>query len=72
MRMNKDLVLKRYEIRRKQMNLLMLKSMDFFVEIFRSKNLAIKLLRNYGLSGVNKINFLKTFFINHASGKNKL
>ena len=72
MRMNKDLVLKRYEIRRKQMNLLMLRSMDFFVEIFRSKNLAIKLLRNYGLSGVNKINFLKTFFINHASGKNKL
>ena len=71
MRMNKDLVLKRYEIRRKQMNLLMLKSMDFFVEIFRSKNLVIKLLRNYGLSGVNKINFLKTFFINHASGKNK-
>ena len=64
MRMNKDLVLKRYEIRRKQMNLLMLRSMDFFVEIFRSKNLAIKLLRNYGLSGVNKINFLKTFFIN--------
>ena len=71
-RMNKDLILKRYEIRRKQMNFVMLKSMDFFVEIFKSNNLLIKLLRNVGLSGVNKINFLKTFFINHASGRNRL
>ena len=64
--------LKRYEIRRKNMNLLMLKSMDFFVNLFGSKNLYIKLLRNFGLSRVNKIQFLKNFFINHAAGKNKL
>ena len=64
--------LKRYEIRRKNMNLLMLKSMDFFVNLFGSKNLYIKLLRNFGLSGVNKTQFLKKFFINHAAGKNKL
>ena len=66
------LTLKRYEIRRKNMNLLMLKSMDFFVNLFGSKNLYIKLLRNFGLSGVNKTQFLKKFFINHAAGKNKL
>jgi 2-polyprenyl-6-methoxyphenol hydroxylase-like FAD-dependent oxidoreductase len=54
------------------MNLLMLKSMDFFVELFKSQNLLLILLRNIGLSGVNKIKFLKTFFINHAAGNNKL
>ena len=66
------LVLKKYEIRRKNMNLLMLKSMDFFVNIFRSNNLFLKLLRNIGLSSVDKNKFLKRFFINHASGKNKI
>ena len=30
-KINRELILKRYEVRRKQMNLLMLKSMDFFV-----------------------------------------
>ena len=69
---DKNLVLKKYEIRRKDMNLLMLKSMDFFVDLFRSDNLYIRLLRNIGLSSVNKTNFLKRFFINHASGNNKI
>ncbi len=69
---DKHLVLKRYEIRRKNMNLLMLKSMDFFVNLFKSNNLYIKLFRNFGLSRVNKTQFLKKFFINHASGKNKI
>jgi len=71
-KLNRKLILTRYEVRRKQMNLLMLKSMDFFVEVFSSENLFVKLARNIGLSGVNKMKFLKTFFINHASGKNKL
>ena len=71
-KINKNINLKRYEIRRKKMNLLMLKSMDFFVELFKSQNLLLILLRNIGLSGVNKIKFLKTFFINHAAGNNKL
>ena len=71
-KINKNITLKRYEIRRKKMNLLMLKSMDFFVELFKSQNLLLILLRNIGLSGVNKIKFLKTFFINHAAGNNKL
>ena len=71
-KLNRKLILTRYEVRRKQMNLLMLRSMDFFVELFRSKNLLVQLARNIGLSGVNKMKFLKTFFINHASGKNKL
>ena len=66
------LVLKRYEVRRKNTNLIMLKSMDFFVNLFNSDNLYIKLLRNIGLSRVNKAQFLKKFFISHASGKNKI
>ena len=69
---DKHLVLKRYEVRRKNMNLLMLKSMDFFVNLFKSNNLYIKLIRNFGLSGINKTQFIKRFFINHASGKNKI
>ena len=72
MHIDQTLTLKRYEIRRKNMNLLMLKSMDFFVNLFGSKNLYVKLLRNLGLSGVNKTEFLKKFFINHAAGKNKI
>ena len=72
MHIDQTLTLKRYEIRRKNMNLLMLKSMDFFVNLFGSKNLYVKLLRNFGLSGVNKTQFLKKFFINHAAGKNKI
>ena len=69
---DRHLILKRYEIRRKNMNLLMLKSMDFFVNLFKSNNLYMKLLRNIGLSSVNKNQFLKRFFINHAAGKNSL
>jgi 2-polyprenyl-6-methoxyphenol hydroxylase-like FAD-dependent oxidoreductase len=53
------------------MNLLMLKSMDFFVDFFSSKNLYVILLRNFGLSSVNKTKFLKAFFMKHASGLNK-
>ena len=43
-----------------------------FVEIFKSENLYMRLLRNIGLSSVNENSFLKRFFINHASGKNKI
>ena len=72
MLLDKRLILKKYEIRRKNMNYLMLKSMDFFVDLFRSNNVYIKLLRNIGLTSVNKVGFLKNFFISHASGDNKI
>ena len=70
-KINNQAILKKYEIRRKGMNLLMLKSMDFFVDFFSSKNLYIILLRNFGLNSVNKTKFLKAFFMRHASGLNK-
>ena len=70
--LDKKLILKRYEIRRKDMNLTMLKSMDFFVNLFKSDNLYIKVLRNFGLSSVNKTRFLKKYFINQAIGKNNI
>ena len=69
---NHKKVLKRYEVRRKTFNELMLRSMQMFVDIFKSENLYTRLLRNIGLSSVNETLFLKRFFINHASGKNKI
>ena len=69
---NEKSVLKKYEVRRKGMNLLMLKSMDFFVNTFNSENLYIRLLRNWGLKSVNKTMFIKAFFIKHASGFNRI
>ena len=68
---NEKSVLKRYEIRRKSMNFLMLKSMDFFVDLFGSENLYLRLIRNLGISSLNKSKFVKAFFIRHASGMNK-
>ncbi|NCW37534.1 MAG: hypothetical protein EBW00_00560 [Proteobacteria bacterium] len=69
---NEASVLKKYEIRRKGMNLLMLKSMDFFVYFFNDNNSYIRLLRNWGLKTVNKTRFIKAFFTRHASGLNKI
>ena len=69
---NHKKMLKRYEVRRKTFNELMLGSMQMFVDIFKSENLYMRLLRNIGLSRVNETLFLKRFFINHASGKNKI
>ena len=65
-------VLKKYEIRRKSINEIMLKAMDGFIGLFGSSNIYIKVLRNLGLNIFNKISFMKVFFINHASGSHKL
>ena len=70
--LSEKIALKRYEIRRKSLNLVMLKSMDLFVHLFGNENLYLKLIRNWGLSSVNKNKFLKTFFMKHASGFNKI
>ena len=64
---NEKALLKRYEIRRKGMNLIMLKSMDFFVNFFNNENLYLRILRNWGLTTFNKSRFIKAFFIKHAS-----
>ena len=65
-------VLKKYEIRRKSINEIMLKAMDGFIGLFGSSNIYIKVIRNLGLNIFNKISFMKVFFINHASGSHKL
>ena len=65
-------VLKKYEIRRKSINEIMLKAMDGFIGLFGSSNIYIKVLRNLGLNIFNKLSFMKVFFINHASGSHKL
>ena len=65
-------VLKKYEIRRKSINEIMLKAMDGFIGLFGSNNIYIKVLRGLGLKFFNKISFMKVFFINHTSGSHKL
>jgi 2-octaprenylphenol hydroxylase len=65
-------VLKKYELRRKSINEVMLRAMDGFVSLFGSSNIYIKVLRNLGLNLFNKMAFMKVFFINHASGSHKL
>jgi 2-octaprenylphenol hydroxylase len=65
-------VLKKYEMRRKTMNEIMIKAMDGFVSLFGSSNLYLRLLRNFGLNLFNKSTFIKVFFIRHASGNHKL
>jgi len=49
----------------------MLKSMDIFVDMFESKSIVSRFLRSLGLKFVDKNEFLKSFFINYAEGKNK-
>jgi hypothetical protein len=40
--------------------------MDFFVDLFGSENLYLRLIRNLGISSLNKSKFVKAFFIRHA------
>ena len=70
-RLMRNQFLKGMKLEERAMNLLMLKSMDFFVDLFGSENLYLRLFRNFGLSFVNKSRFIKTFFIRQASGINK-
>ena len=68
---NDKTVLKKYEVRRRSINQIMVKSMDIFVDMFESKSIVSRFLRSLGLKFVDKNEFLKSFFINYAGGKNK-
>lgn len=61
-------VLRRYQRRRKLDNLATMGAMEGFKRLFGSHHSALRLLRNYGMSGVNKIKPLKNQLIKKAMG----
>ena len=61
-------VLKRYEIKRKIFNDSMVKGVDRIHALFQSDDIYMRLLRNNGLTLVNRIDPLKKFFIKSAEG----
>ena len=61
-------VLKRYEIKRKIFNDSMVKGVDRIHALFQSDDIYMRLLRNNGLTLVNRIEPLKKFFIKSAEG----
>jgi len=61
-------VLKRYQRRRKPDNLATMAAMEGFKRLFGSHNSALRLLRNYGMSGVDQIAPLKNTLIKKAMG----
>ena len=68
LKINEQNYLKKYSIEREALNLIMLKSMDLFVNIFKNDNPYLRLARNLGLNYVNKSKLAKVFFIGKASG----
>ena len=68
LKINEPTYLKKYSIEREALNLIMLKSMDLFVNIFKNDNPYLRLARNLGLNYVNKSKLAKVFFIGKASG----
>jgi len=61
-------VLKRYQRRRKPENLAAMAAMEGFKRLFGSHNSALRLLRNYGMSGVDQIKPIKHQLIKKAMG----
>ena len=61
-------VLKRYQRRRKPENLATMAAMEGFKRLFGSQNSTLRLLRNYGLSGVNGLGAIKNKLIKQAMG----
>ncbi|OUS18260.1 hypothetical protein A9Q88_01415 [Gammaproteobacteria bacterium 50_400_T64] len=61
-------VLKRYQRRRKPDNLAMMATMEGFKRLFERDELPVRLLRNIGMSGLNRLAPLKNSLIRQAMG----
>jgi len=61
-------VLKRYQRRRKPENLAAMAAMEGFKRLFGSHNAALRLMRNYGMSGINQLGPFKNQLIKQAMG----
>ncbi|PCJ35404.1 MAG: 2-octaprenyl-3-methyl-6-methoxy-1,4-benzoquinol hydroxylase [Cellvibrionales bacterium] len=60
--------LKRYQRRRKPDNLAMMATMEGFKRLFERDELPVRLLRNIGMSGLNRLSPLKNSLIRQAMG----
>ncbi len=60
--------LKRYQRRRKPDNLAMMATMEGFKRLFEREELPVRLLRNIGMSGLNRLQPLKNSLIRQAMG----
>ncbi|MBL4780703.1 MAG: UbiH/UbiF/VisC/COQ6 family ubiquinone biosynthesis hydroxylase [Porticoccaceae bacterium] len=60
--------LKRYQRRRKPDNLAMMATMEGFKRLFEREELPVRLLRNFGMSGLNRLSPLKNSLIRQAMG----
>ena len=60
--------LKRYQRRRKPDNLAMMATMEGFKRLFERDELPVRLLRNIGMSGLNRLAPLKNSLIRQAMG----
>ena len=60
--------LKRYQRRRKPDNLAMMATMEGFKRLFEREELPVRLLRNIGMSGLNRLAPLKNSLIRQAMG----
>lgn len=60
--------LKRYQRRRKPDNLAMMATMEGFKRLFEREELPVRLLRNIGMSGLNRLVPLKNSLIRQAMG----
>jgi len=61
-------ILKRYQRRRKPDNLAMMATMEGFKRLFERDELPVRLLRNIGMSGLNRLAPLKNSLIRQAMG----
>lgn len=60
--------LKRYQRRRKPDNLAMMATMEGFKRLFEREELPVRLLRNIGMSGLNRLTPLKNSLVRQAMG----
>lgn len=63
------LELRKYERQRKSENWLMIAGMEFFKQLFQSKNQVAVCSRSFALNTIDKVAFLKNQFIDHAMGR---
>ncbi|MGB2242266.1 MAG: UbiH/UbiF/VisC/COQ6 family ubiquinone biosynthesis hydroxylase [Porticoccaceae bacterium] len=61
-------VLKPYQRQRKPENLATMAAMEGFKRLFGAQNSTLRLLRNYGLSGINRMGAIKNKLIKQAMG----
>ncbi|MBP9721845.1 MAG: FAD-dependent monooxygenase [Gammaproteobacteria bacterium] len=66
--LNNEYVLKKYDLRRRGHNQLVMNLMDFFKKLYSYESTGIQLLRNLGMNFIDQSNFLKKTIARQAAG----